>query len=515
MRSDQSLLEEAGRQLSLAWPVVLSFILRKSTDIVSVIFVGHLGANYLAAAGLAAVTANVSGNSMALGLAGAVSTIASQSFGAKDYKAFNAVLFRSITILLTCICIPMSILWFNSEKVMIFLGQKGELAKNAGQYLTMLIPNLWLLSCSVCIQFWLYAQSKTRAVTIVSAMCAILHPLWCYLFVYYFGFGFIGAAMSVVTTKALELTSFVLYIRVFSTILSDVNFSFSLQECFQNWWSYLLLGFPNLLMMTEWWASEVIIFMSGSLPQPDIQVSTMAIYQNTLSIAFMIPSGIGVAGCTRVGNLLGEGNPKLASIAARVSPIMACLFSIFLAILMKLFHHQWGTLFTNDHDVLKDLDRVLPMLVFYIVGDGIQAAYTGIIKGMGKQKIGGPIVLVSYYVFGLPVSIYSAFQWGMGWGIVGLCLGTTVGTWIHALLYFLVVYWTNWTEQCDIARKNIEKAHSGTIDISSSKAYSKSSVVQSYWKDFYKKISPMQIQSQRVQYEMVATGAEDLESELE
>jgi hypothetical protein len=43
-------------------------------------------------------------------------------------------------------------------------------------------------------------------------------------------------------------------------------------------------------MMGEWWASEAIIFMSGFLANPERDVAAMAIYQNTLSICFMIPS---------------------------------------------------------------------------------------------------------------------------------------------------------------------------------------------------------------------------------
>jgi len=84
--------DEVASQLKIAGPVVLTFLTRKSVDLVSVIFVGHLGAEYLSAAGthcidvssvraswrahpfpsrasagIAIVTANVSGHSMVIG----------------------------------------------------------------------------------------------------------------------------------------------------------------------------------------------------------------------------------------------------------------------------------------------------------------------------------------------------------------------------------------------------------------------------------------------------------------
>ena len=50
-----------------------------------------------------------------------------------------------------------------------------------------------------------------------------------------------------------------------------------------------------MLMMGEWWASEAIIFMAGSLVDPENTVSAMSIYQNTLSICFMMPSRWGLS----------------------------------------------------------------------------------------------------------------------------------------------------------------------------------------------------------------------------
>jgi len=58
----------------------------------------------------------------------------------------------------------------------------------------------------------------------------------------------------------------------------------------------LKLALPNILMMTEWWASEIVIFLSGLLPQPELHVAAMSIFQNTNSICFMLPAGIQTSG---------------------------------------------------------------------------------------------------------------------------------------------------------------------------------------------------------------------------
>ena len=55
---------------------------------------------------------------------------------------------------------------------------------------------------------------------------------------------------------------------------------------------YVYVGLPGLLMISEWWASEIVLFMAGLLPSSEEKLASMAIYQNTLSICFMIPSGM-------------------------------------------------------------------------------------------------------------------------------------------------------------------------------------------------------------------------------
>jgi MATE family multidrug resistance protein len=188
---------------------------------------------------------------------------------------------------------------------MTLLGQSHEISHMANLYLYYLSPSLWALACSACIQNWLHCQSKTRAAAIITFITAILHPLWCYLLIYYFNIGYIGAAISISITKFIELTLLIIYIKYISNIIQEVQFSFHLKESCNNWWSFLRLGLPNLLMMSEWWASEAIIFMSGSLNKPENQVSAMSIYQSIVSICFMIPLGFSVSGNTRVGNALG------------------------------------------------------------------------------------------------------------------------------------------------------------------------------------------------------------------
>lgn len=237
---------------------------------------------------------------MIIGLGGAVTTLGSQAYGAGDMKELSLTLQRSIIIMSLFICIPVSVLWLFSEPIMQSLGQSYAISADAHQYLMLLMPGLWALMFSMSIQNWLYAQANTVAIAKITMLVAILHPLWIYFYVVVVDAGFAGAAMAVSTTKMSEVVLLIFYLRLFSTVLKDTQFQLS-RECWSNWMPFLRLGVPSLLMLSEWWASEIIIFMSGSLTNPQTQVSAMSIYQNLLAMCFMLPVGLRSAASTIVG----------------------------------------------------------------------------------------------------------------------------------------------------------------------------------------------------------------------
>jgi hypothetical protein len=120
--------------------------------------IGHLGAHYLSAAGLASVTQNVTGNAILYGMSGGMSTIAGQAFGAKDYLELGLTLQRALIILPLFVCVPVTFLWLNVEAVYKAVGMDPAVAVSSAHYLVLLLPGIWCMSGSVCLQTWLHAQ---------------------------------------------------------------------------------------------------------------------------------------------------------------------------------------------------------------------------------------------------------------------------------------------------------------------------------------------------------------------
>ena len=81
---------------------------------------------------------------------------------------------------------------------------------------------------------------------------------------------------------------------------------------------FVWLGAAGLVMVMEWWASEIAILMAG-MTDGAAGLSIMALYQTTNSFCFMFSLGFQVSAGTRVGQSLGQARPLTAWHAARVA----------------------------------------------------------------------------------------------------------------------------------------------------------------------------------------------------
>lgn len=56
----------------------------------------------------------------------------------------------------------------------------------------------------------------------------------------------------------------------------------------------------GLLLISEFWAGEITVMMGGLLPNAEVQLAAMAIFQTTNDLCFMLPMGLSAAVTTRL-----------------------------------------------------------------------------------------------------------------------------------------------------------------------------------------------------------------------
>eukprot|EP00227_Mantoniella_beaufortii_P003037 CAMPEP_0197611722 /NCGR_PEP_ID=MMETSP1326-20131121/55945_1 /TAXON_ID=1155430 /ORGANISM="Genus nov. species nov., Strain RCC2288" /LENGTH=286 /DNA_ID=CAMNT_0043180401 /DNA_START=120 /DNA_END=977 /DNA_ORIENTATION=- len=186
---------EAYTQLSLALPVSLGMICNRVMGLTSVAFVGHLGPLPLAGAALASTLGNVTGNSVIVGMAGAISTLAGTAYGAKSYATLGHVLQRALLIL-SIVTVPICAVWLHAEPLLLALGQDPTISQVSAGYLRGLIPGLFVYAWNISTQSYMQSQGITHVSAAAGVVAAILHVPVNLVLIHSLGLGYVGAALA-------------------------------------------------------------------------------------------------------------------------------------------------------------------------------------------------------------------------------------------------------------------------------------------------------------------------------
>ena len=470
---------EVAHQASIAAPVSVSMLSNRARDLIGIAFVGHLssrGAFDLAGAALASTLANVTGLSLIVGMASAVNTLAGRSFGRGEYEGVGATARRACAIL--CVVSAMiSVVWWNAtEGILVALGQPPGIAHAAAVYVKGLTPGLFAYSANASVQAFLQSQAVTRPQAIGGVLATIVHAPMNYFLIYVCQLGSIGAALATSMSTTFVLLVNLTYITVWRKWFRERDETLAkkrdacvhvpsdwLRDVFngEKTKEFLALGLPGILLMSEWWASELLILFAGYLPQPDAAVAAMSIYQVTNAFAFMIAVGFGVSTVTRVSHELGSGDAVRAKFAAHVALRLIIVVEIVVSALVYLSRGSWGAMFTKDTDVTNLLSKLMVPLAFYVAFDALCCVSTSILRGCGRQSAAAPIVVFAYYVVGIPAALALAFKTSLG--AMGLAIGGTIGTATHAAAMCVAVFNIDWNAEVVRARAS---RHTANIDTS-------------------------------------------------
>ncbi|CAN1291525.1 Protein DETOXIFICATION 16 [Linum perenne] len=417
--------------------MVVVSLFQYSLQLISVMYVGRLGQLPLASASLATSFAG-------MGMGGAVETFCGQAYGAGKHKLLGIHLQRSMVVI-SLLTIPISILWAFTNQIFILLRQDENISSGAGTYAIFLIPSILPYGLLQCQLRFLQTQNLVSPLVVATALTTILHFLLCWAFIFRFGFGSQGAALSVAVSYWFNVVVLDIYIR-FSSACRNTWTGFS-KEGLKDLSGFLKLGIPSALMVClEFWSYEFLVFMSGLLPNPQLETSMMSL-------------------STRVANELGAGRPKAAILAVRVGTCMSIVQGLSLSLILVWIRHVWGYVYTNDEELAAYIAAVIPILAVSNFMDALQAVFSGVARGCGWQLMGTFVNLGAYYLAGLPAAMLLTFVFNFGG--MGLWMGIICGSTIQAFVLFGITQSTNWELEVRKAKARLYASYMSSTDGSS------------------------------------------------
>ncbi|MBA0559306.1 hypothetical protein Golob_016273 [Gossypium lobatum] len=400
-------------------------------------------------------------------MATALDTLCGQSYGAKQYSMLGIHMQRAMLILVI-VSIPLAIIWINTTPILLFFGQDYEISMAAGEYACFMVPSLFAYGLLQCLVKFLQTQNIVFPMMICSGITTFLHILICWVMVFKSGLGFRGAALANSISNWFNVLLLVLYVKL-SPSCAKTWTGFS-KEAFQNIFTFLRLAIPSAIMVClEMWSFEMMVLLSGLLPNPKLQTSALSICLNTAATVWMIPFGLSGAVSTRVSNELGAGNPEAARLAVNVVIAMAIFEALLVGSILVLIRNILGYAYSNEVEVVKYVAALLPLVATSNLLDSLQCVLSvggdidlydvsGNARGCGWQKIGAYINLGSYYIVGIPCAVLLAFVLNVGGK--GLWLGIICALAVQVTSLSIVTIRTNWEQE---ARKATERVYDYAI----------------------------------------------------
>uniref|UniRef100_A0A0D3GAJ9 Protein DETOXIFICATION n=1 Tax=Oryza barthii TaxID=65489 RepID=A0A0D3GAJ9_9ORYZ len=427
------LAREAGKVGSMALPMAAMSVAQNAVQVASNMMVGHLpGVLPLSASAIATSLASVSGFSLLVGMASGLETLCGQAYGAKQYDKLGVQTYRAI-VTLTVVTIPISLLWVFIGKLLTLIGQDPVISHEAGRYIVWLIPGLFAYAVCQPLTKFLQSQSLIFPMLWSSIATLLLHIPLSWLLVFKTSMGFTGAALAISISYWLNTFMLAAYIRF--SCSCKVTRSPPTIEAFRGVGLFLRIALPSALMLCfEWWSFEILVLLSGLLPNPELESSVLSI-------------------CTRVANELGAGNPEGARLAVHLVMSIAGTEAVLVTGMLFAAQRILGYAYSSDEEVVTYFTSMVPFVCISVAADSLQGVLSGIARGCGWQHLGAYVNLGSFYLVGIPVALLLGFGFKMEGK--GLWLGIACGSVLQFLLLAVIAFFSNWQKMAEKARERI------------------------------------------------------------
>ncbi|CAX44339.1 MATE family transporter, multltidrug/sodium efflux pump, putative [Candida dubliniensis CD36] len=435
-------------------PLIITFLLQYSLTVASVFSVGRLGSTELAAVSLSSMTANISGYAIIQGVSTCLDTLCAQAFGRKDYNSVG-VHFIRCNYLLLLLYIPMAIFWvFGTEPLLILIIGEESIAmcKLAGKYLKILtigLPGFILFENA---KHFLQTQGIFHASTLVLIICAPLNGLLNYLLVWNksIGLGFIGAPISVIITNwimCFMLYGYIFFIDGYQCWPQQYQYYKLYHKIFfQHWNKMIKLSIPGVLMVeAEWLAFEIITFQAAKFGTEVL--AAQSIISTTCVIFYQIPFALSIAAGTRIAWYIGAASKTAAKKSTYAVLYTATFIGFFNCGFMLTFRHNLASLYSEDNIVIELATKVLIVGSIYQINDCLSCATAGVLRGQGRQMIGGMVNLIGYYLIALPFAYTLAFIFQ--YELLGLWFGMIIALIFVSFIQTYFVITSNWKKIID------------------------------------------------------------------
>lgn len=424
---------EIRATLALALPLVLGNFAQAAINTTDVLILGRYDVDALAASALG-VNLYFAFAVFSMGLVTAASPLIAAERGRRAHPVRDV----RRTVRQACwssaaICLPIwMILWF-SEPILLALGQDPRLSADAAHFLRIAMWGLFPFLIYIVLRYYVSALEKPLWGLIVTMAGVAFNAAACWALVFgHFGLpelGLTGAGIAHFLSQCVLMIGMVL---VVSTIRPFRRYRLFGRFWVSDWPRFreiIRLGLPIAVTLAlEVTVFNAAVFLMGLIDRDSLAAHAIAI--QIASLAFMIPLGLSQAATVRVGIAHGRGDSDAVARSGSVALALGVGAALLLSTIMVLIPEPLVGLFidpgdpANTHVFGLAVSFVLVAAIFQLV-DGAQAVGAGILRGLQDTRVPMLFAAIGYWVVGLSLAVWLGFPGGLaGLGIwIGLAAG--------------------------------------------------------------------------------------------
>ena len=198
------------------------------------------------------------------------------------------------------------------------------------------------------------------------------------------------------------------------------------------------IGGPAALQIgAEFGAFIAAALIIGSMGEIELAAHQVAFtFSATL---YMIPLGFSMALTVRTGDAKGAGE------LGRLRDILLSTWGMILVLSLSCMAGLWffpeviADWFSDDRETIGLAAAILMVTAIFQVGDQSQIIFSGYLRGLDDVTMPAVIMVVCYWILGMPFGWWLAFERGMG--APGIWWGLTLGLWATAVGLGVRILW--------------------------------------------------------------------------
>jgi MATE family multidrug resistance protein len=427
---------EFWAMLSLSWPIVLTNLAQNALLTTDVMLMGWLGPQALAAGALATNLYHAL-LIFGIGLVSATSPLIAEELGRRRHavrevrRTVRQGLWSAATI-----AVPIWLVAWHGEAILLAIGQEPALAASAGAYIRALMWSLLPFLFYLVLRSYLAALQRPGWALVMGLLAIPVNLAFAWTFMFGAmglpGLGLVGAGVATTLSSTFMFFGLAVVISLDRTLRRYHLFGRFWRVDWARYRALWRIGVPIGLTL----AFEVTIFNAAALLMGRIGASELAAHAIALQIAsftFMVPLGVSQAVTVRVGLAFGAGDAHGVTRAGWTAFALGVGFMAGTALLMVAAPRTLVGFFLDTADsanapVVGFALSFLMLAALFQLADGAQAVGAGMLRGLQDTRVPMIYAAIGYWGIGLPVGVALGFGTGLrGVGIwIGLALGLAV-----------------------------------------------------------------------------------------